>query len=97
MLTNLSNCKVYLNGKCRALYVNKLRNCQVYTGPVTESVLIDDVEGSTLMLASQQIRIHSTKNTYFYVRVRSPPIVEYISSVRFALFALHYPRLEDAL
>lgn len=97
MLTNLSNCKVYLKGKCRALYVNKLRNCQVYTGPVTASVLIDDVEDSTLMLASQQIRIHSTKNTDFYLRVRSRPIVEYTSSVRFAPYAFHYPRIEDAL
>ncbi|KAG0590136.1 hypothetical protein M758_1G073200 [Ceratodon purpureus] len=97
MLTNLTNCKVYLKGKCRALYVNKLRNCQVYTGPVTASVLIDDVEGSTLMLASQQIRIHSTKNTDFYLRVRSRPIVEYTSSVRFAPYAFHYPGIEDAL
>lgn len=97
MLTNLSNCKVYLIGKCRALYVNKLRNCQVCTGPVTGSVLIDDVEGSTLMLASQQIRIHSTKNTDFYLRVRSRPIVEYTSSVRFAPYAFRYPGVESAL
>lgn len=97
MLTNLSNCKVYLIGKCRALYVNKLRNCQVCTGPVTGSVLIDDVEGSTLMLASQQIRIHSTKNTDFYLRVRSRPIVEYTNSVRFAPYAFHYSGVEDAL
>lgn len=97
MLSNLTNCKVYLEGKCRALYVNKLRNCQVYTGPVTASVLIDDVEGSTLMLASQQIRIHSTKNTDFYLRVRSRPIVEYTSSVRFAPYAFHYSGIEDAL
>lgn len=97
MLTNLNNCKVYLIGKCRALYVNKLRNCQVCTGPVTGSVLIDDVEGSTLMLASQQIRIHSTKNTDFYLRVRSRPIVEYTSSVRFAPYAFHYSGIEDAL
>lgn len=97
MLTNLSNCKIYLKGMCRALYVNKLRNCLVCTGPVTGSVLIDDVEGSTLMLASQQIRIHSTKNTDFYLRVRSRPIVEYTSSVRFAPFAFRYPGIEDAL
>jgi len=97
MLTNLNNCKVYLIGKCRALYVNKLRNCQVCTGPVTGSVLIDDVEGSILMLASQQIRIHSTKNTDFYLRVRSRPIVEYTSSVRFAPYAFHYSGVENAL
>ncbi|KAG0598275.1 hypothetical protein M758_12G060100 [Ceratodon purpureus] len=55
MLTSLSNCMVYMQGKCRSLYVNKLRNCLVYTGPVTAPVPSDDVDGTKLMLASQQI------------------------------------------
>lgn len=90
MLSNLSNCRVYLRGKFRALFVNKLKNCHVYVGPVTGSVLIEEVEGSLLMLASHQIRIHSTKSTDFYLRVRSRPIVEYTSGVRFAPYAFDY-------
>jgi len=97
MLSNLSNCKVYLKGKCRALFVNKLRNCQVYAGPVTGAVLVEDVDRSVLMLASHQIRIHSTKYTDFYLRVRSRPIVENTRAVRFAPYAFRYSGIEKDL
>jgi hypothetical protein len=97
MLSNLSNCKVYLKGKCRALFVNKLRNCQVYAGPVTGAVLVEDVDRSILMLASHQIRIHSTKYTDFYLRVRSRPIVENTRAVRFAPYAFRYSGIEKDL
>lgn len=96
-LSNLSNCRVYLQGKFTTLYVNKLRNCHVYAGPVTGSVLIEEVQGSLFMLASHQIRIHSTTATDFYLRVRSRPIVEYTKGVRFAPYAFHYSGIEKDL
>ncbi len=96
-LSNLSNCRVYLQGKFTTLYVNKLRNCHVYAGPVTGSVLIEEVQGSLFMLASHQIRIHSTTATDFYLRVRSRPIVEYTKGIRFAPYAFHYPGIEKDL
>jgi hypothetical protein len=96
-LSNLSNCRVYLQGKFTTLYVNKLRNCHVYAGPVTGSVLIEEVQGSLFMLASHQIRIHSTTATDFYLRVRSRPIVEYTKDVRFAPYAFHYSGIEKDL
>jgi hypothetical protein len=96
-LSNLSNCRVYLQGKFTTLYVNKLRNCHVYAGPVTGSVLIEEVQGSLFMLASHQIRIHSTTATDFYLRVRSRPIVEYTKGVRFAPYTFHYSGIEKDL
>lgn len=96
-LSNLSNCRVYLQGKFTTLYVNKLRNCHVYAGPVTGSVLIEEVQGSLFMLASHQIRIHSTTATDFYLRVRSRPIVEYTKGIRFAPYAFHYSGIEKDL
>jgi hypothetical protein len=96
-LSNLSNCRVYLQGKFTTLYVNKLRNCHVYAGPVTGSVLIEEVQGSLFMLASHQIRIHSTTATDFYLRVRSRPIVEYTKGIRFAPYAFHYFGIEKDL
>ncbi|CAM6021432.1 unnamed protein product [Sphagnum balticum] len=96
-LSNLSNCRVYLQGKFTTLYVNKLRNCHVYAGPVTGSVLIEEVQSSLFMLASHQIRIHSTTATDFYLRVRSRPIVEYTKGVRFAPYTFHYSGIEKDL
>lgn len=97
MLQNLVNCRVYIRGMCRALYVHKLKGCQVYAGPVTGSALIEEVVDCVLMLASHQIRIHHTKKTDMYLRVRSRPIVEYTSEVRVAPYAFSYHGIEDDL
>ncbi|KAL2652714.1 hypothetical protein R1flu_020842 [Riccia fluitans] len=96
-LSHLKNCRVYLRGRLTTFYIHGLRNCQIFAGPVTGSVFIDDVEGSTLVLASHQIRIHSTKATDFYLRVRSRPIVEYTTNVRFAPYAFSYPGMQEDL
>lgn len=41
-----------------------------------------------LVPAPPQVRIHCTTDTDFYLRVRSTPIIEHSSRVRFAPFAL---------
>ncbi|MCO5597984.1 hypothetical protein L7F22_052073 [Adiantum nelumboides] len=97
ILENLTNCSVYIQGICRAMYAHKLSSCKVYAGPITSSALIEEVEDCTMMLASQQIRIHHAKKIDMYLRVRSRPIVEYTSDVRFAPYAFSYPGIENDL
>ncbi|XP_052210882.1 tubulin-folding cofactor C [Diospyros lotus] len=96
-ISNLSSCEVRLTGCLRALFVNRLRNCRVFTGPVLGSVLIEEVEGCMLVLASHQIRIHHAKGSDFYLRVRSRPIIEDCSAVRFAPYCLSYDGIEKDL
>ncbi|XP_022929266.1 tubulin-folding cofactor C [Cucurbita moschata] len=96
-ISGLSSCEVKLIGSVRALFIHKLRNCKVYTGPVMGSILIDDVEGCTFAMASHQIRIHNAKNSDFYLRVRSRPIIEDSSSVRFAPYCVSYEGIEEDL
>ncbi|OEL24541.1 Tubulin-folding cofactor C [Dichanthelium oligosanthes] len=93
-LADLVSCEVYLKGKCRALYVHKLRDCRVFVGAVLGSVLIEDVGGCTFVMAAHQIRIHEARATDFYLRVRSRPIIEDCSGVRFAPHALEYEGIE---
>lgn len=96
-LSNLESCQVWLKGRLRALFVHRLKNCRVCVGPVLGSVLIEQVEGCLFMLASHQIRIHHAKVTDFYLRVRSRPIVEDCSGVRFAPYVLTYEGIEEEL
>ncbi|KAL6899227.1 hypothetical protein ACP4OV_005885 [Aristida adscensionis] len=96
-LADLVSCEVHLKGKCRALYVHKLRDCRVFVGAVLGSVLIEDVEGCTFVMAAHQIRIHEATATDFYLRVRSRPIIEDCSGVRFAPHALKYDGIEEDL
>lgn len=96
-LSDLVNCKIYLRGRLRALFIHRVKGCQVFAGPVMGSVLIESAENCVFMLASHQIRIHQTTNTDFYLRVRSRPIVEYTNRVRFAPYALFYRGIEEEL
>jgi hypothetical protein len=96
-LADLDSCEVYLKGKCRALYIHKLRDCRVFIGPVFGSVLIEDVQRCTFVMAAHQIRIHEARATDFYLRVRSRPIIEDCSGVRFAPHALKYVGIEEDL
>ncbi|GAV88549.1 TBCC domain-containing protein [Cephalotus follicularis] len=96
-LSNLDSCEVRLIGTCSAVFVNKLRNCRVYVGPVKGSILIDEVEECVFVMASHQIRIHRAKRSDFYLRVRSRPIIEDIGDVRFAPYCLEYQGIEEDL
>ncbi|KAL1833597.1 hypothetical protein ACET3Z_003248 [Daucus carota] len=97
MLSDLVNCEVRLIGCLRALFVHKLVNCRVYVGSVFGSVLIEEVEGCVFVMASHQIRIHHARGTDFYLRVRSRPIIEDCSGVRFAPYCLGYNEIERDL
>ncbi|KMT10154.1 hypothetical protein BVRB_5g119150 [Beta vulgaris subsp. vulgaris] len=96
-LSDLDSCEVRLVGRSRAIFIHRLKNCKVYAGPSLGSVLIDDVEGCVFMLASHQIRIHNARRCDFYLRVRSHPIIEDSSEVRFAPYCLQYDGIEEDL
>lgn len=49
-----------------------------------------------LILSSYQVRIHLTTDTDFYLRVRSRPIIEHTSRVRFAPYPMEALGLEPA-
>lgn len=96
-ISDLRSCEVRLVGPVRALFVHRLRNCRVYAGPVSSSILIEEVEGCVFILASHQIRIHHANESDFYLRVRSRPIIEDCSGVRFAPYCLCYEGIDDDL
>ncbi|GMN27657.1 hypothetical protein TIFTF001_041062 [Ficus carica] len=96
-ISDLDSCEVRLIGCVRALFVHQLRNCRIYGGPVTASILIEGVENCVFVMASHQIRIHQAKATDFYLRVRSRPIIEDSTNVRFATYCLSYEGIDGDL
>ena len=96
-VSDLDSCQVRIIGSVRALFVHRLKNSRVYVGPVTGSVLIEEAVGCVFALASHQIRIHGAKRSDFYLRVRSRPIIEDCSGVRFAPYCLRYEGIEEDL
>ncbi|KAL8249622.1 hypothetical protein R6Q59_006490 [Mikania micrantha] len=97
VLSDLTGCEVRLKGCTRALFINRLQNCKIYAGPVLGSILIEQVEGCLFVVASHQIRIHDAKESDFYLRRRSRPIIEQSFGVRFAPYCLCYDGIESDL
>lgn len=94
-LAALTDCTVILNGAPLAIHINKLKNCRVFCGPVPGSIFIRECTNCTFVLACQQLRIHSTVNSHFYIHVTSKAIVEDCSSVKFAPYNWKYDDLEE--
>ncbi|KAI4385244.1 hypothetical protein MLD38_003295 [Melastoma candidum] len=96
-MRDLESCEVRLIGSVRTIFVHRLRDCKVYTGPVMGSILIEEAEGCTFIFAAHQIRIHGVRSSDFYLRVRSKPIIEDCTGVRFAPYCLRYDGVDDDL
>eukprot|EP00240_Pyramimonas_obovata_P003901 CAMPEP_0118942182 /NCGR_PEP_ID=MMETSP1169-20130426/35601_1 /TAXON_ID=36882 /ORGANISM="Pyramimonas obovata, Strain CCMP722" /LENGTH=367 /DNA_ID=CAMNT_0006887155 /DNA_START=61 /DNA_END=1160 /DNA_ORIENTATION=- len=94
MLEDLKDMTVWLCGPMRALFIHRIQNCQIYSGPVKGSMLIEDVRNCSVMVAAHQIRIHAAIETDFYLQVRSNPIVEHCSGVRVAPYEMYYTGLQ---
>ncbi|GLC37055.1 hypothetical protein PLESTB_001396500 [Pleodorina starrii] len=84
VLLGLTRCRVVLLGRLRALRISGLRSCSVVSGPVTGACFVDDVRGSSLSLATYQVRVHRTHSTSLFLRVRSKPIIEHSTGIRVA-------------
>ncbi|CAL1544286.1 unnamed protein product [Lymnaea stagnalis] len=83
-LANLTDCVVLLYGAPSAIHMNKLKNCKIFSGPVPGSIFIRDCTNCTFVLACQQLRIHSTTNSHFYIHVTSKAIIEDCNGIKFA-------------
>lgn len=95
MLKDLKDCCVHLRGVPTTLHATNIESCKFYFGPITTSVFLENVKDSVVNLACQQLRIHDTFNTDFYVHVTSKSVIENCKDVRFGIYNLNYDGLED--
>jgi len=81
----------------RALHIDNLKRCYVFTGPVAGSVLMESCQDCTFFFAARQIRLHTSLRCDYYLHVLSRPIIEHCSQLRFAYYSLQYPTLRAQL
>ncbi|XP_050406753.1 tubulin-specific chaperone C [Patella vulgata] len=94
-LAELKSCVVKLYGAPSAIHINKLEDCQIFCGPVSGSIFIRECANCVFVLSCQQLRIHTTKFTNFYIHVTSKAIIEDTSEVKFAPYNWNYPLIEE--
>eukprot|EP00127_Corallochytrium_limacisporum_P004105 Clim_evm50s157 gene=Clim_evmTU50s157 len=88
-LANLTNCLIDIRRRCGALHLSNITDCVLLCGPIKGSCLMYKCEGSKLYIMCQQLRIHDTYDTDFYLYVHSSAIIEDCDRVRFGPFVLH--------
>lgn len=94
-LARLSDCVVKLLGSPSALHIDKLDRCTILCGPVSGSIFMDHCTDCTLVIACQQLRVHHTTRTQFYLHVTSRGIIEDCNAVQFAPYNLKYDDIEQ--
>ncbi|KAH3845218.1 tubulin-specific chaperone C-like [Dreissena polymorpha] len=94
-LANLKSCTVKLFGAPSAIHVNKLVNCTILSGPVSGSIFIRECTNCVFAVPCQQLRIHSTTETKFFIHVTSRAIIEDCSKVSFGPYNWTYPNIID--
>jgi len=82
-LANLENCSVHIRGTPSTLHIANIKDCRILCGPVSSSVFIEGCRQSKLVLSSQQLRIHSTRDTDFYIHVTAKAVIEDSQELRF--------------
>ena len=85
-LVNLEDCKVRLKGVLNSLFMKNIKNCEVWTCPVSNSVMIHEALGSRIRIIGHQIRLHDSYDTRFDVFTSSRLIIENCKRVKFAEF-----------
>ncbi|XP_069116527.1 tubulin-specific chaperone C-like [Argopecten irradians] len=94
-VANLNDCTLKLFGAPSTVHMKNLKNCTILCGPVSSSVFISDCEECVFVLACQQLRTHTTKNSSVYLHVTSRAIIEDCKDLDFAPYSLSYPGQND--
>lgn len=93
-INNLTRCTVSLMGSPNNVFIKELKDCTVNLGPTRTSIFVSDCIRCTFKAASQQLRIHSTTLTNFFVLTTSKPIIEDCSKLQFGKYNFEYEGIE---
>ncbi|XP_014259388.1 tubulin-specific chaperone C-like isoform X1 [Cimex lectularius] len=93
-LARLEKCDVVINGAPNTIHLVNIRACRILCGPVVTSVLIEDCKDSVLAFACQQLRVHNTISSDFYIHVTTKAIIEDSSRLRFAPYNYSYENID---
>mmetsp|Transcript_20768 Transcript_20768/g.15278 ORF Transcript_20768/g.15278 Transcript_20768/m.15278 type:complete len:96 (+) Transcript_20768:220-507(+) len=74
-----------------------MKNCKLQGGVVSGASFIREASHCHVHLCSQQIRIHDSTHTDFFLLAKSNPIIEHCSGVRFGKYKCVYGKLGEHL
>lgn len=89
----LTNCNILICGTPSTVRVSSVTSCKIFACAST-SIFVENCKDTIFMCASQQLRIHDTVATDFYIYVTSSAIIENCKQLRFAPLSLNNPLIK---
>jgi len=86
---------VKILGNPGTLHATNMKNVVLLCGPVRTSIFIENCQDCEFVVACQQLRIHTTTHSHFYLHVTSKGIIEDCNHVGFAPYNLSYPNSDE--
>jgi len=95
VLDVLTNCKVLILGTPSTVHVSLVSSCKIFACAST-SIFVENCKDTIFVCASQQLRVHDTVATDFYIYVTSSAIIENCKQLRFAPISLDNPLIKKS-
>lgn len=94
-LHNFNRCTLRCFGNPSTLHLSNIVDSVILCGPVTTSVFAENCSNCTLVIACQQLRLHSSKNIKIYLHVTSRGILEDCTDIFVAPYNFKYDKIEE--
>jgi len=92
---NSDKITIRIFGSPGTLHATNMDNVILLCGPVYTSIFIENCKNCYFVVACQQLRIHTTTESHFYLHVTSKGIIEDCTRVGFAPYNLSYSTLDE--
>lgn len=93
-LRDLKNCTITLRSVLGTLHMSNLQDCIILCGPVSTSVFVEKCVNCKIVVACQQLRMHTSQHCHVYLHVTSKGIVEDCTDIKTAPYNLIYDDLD---
>ncbi|XP_012159734.1 tubulin-specific chaperone C [Ceratitis capitata] len=93
-ISNLKNCFVELRGHAGSVQISHANNCTFLCGPIARSLFAEHCERTTLALACQQLRLHSSSICRIYLHVTCRAIIEDCNQIEVGAYNYEYATMD---
>lgn len=94
-ISNLKNCFVELRGHAGSVQISQASDCTFLCGPISRSLFAENCVRTTLALACQQLRLHSSNICRIYLHVTCRAIIEDCTQIEIADYNYNYDRIDE--
>lgn len=93
-VSNLKHCFVELRGYAGSVQISNATDCTFLCGPIARSLFAEYCERTTLALACQQLRLHSSNTCRIYLHVTCRAIIEDCTQIEVADYNYDYATID---